>query len=74
MTETLTEKIIKAHLVDGRIQFVEEIGLKVDLALMQDATGTIACLHFETLDISKPKIEFDIVYVPDRLLHLCAFE
>jgi hypothetical protein len=55
------------------MQFVEEISIKVALALMQDSTGTMACLQFETLEVSKPKIEFVKAYVPDRL-HLCAFE
>ncbi len=68
MTGTLAEKIIKAHLVDGRMQFGEEIGIKVDRALMQDATGTMACLQFEALEISKPKIEFAIVYVDHNIL------
>ena len=68
MTGTLAEKIIKAHLVDGRMQFGEEIGIKVDRALMQDATGTMACLQFEALEISKPKIEFAIAYVDHNIL------
>ncbi len=68
MTGTLAEKIIKAHLVEGKMQPGEEIGIKVDRVLMQDATGTMACLQFEALDIPKPKLEFAIAYVDHNIL------
>ncbi len=68
MTGTLSEKIIKAHLVDGKMQSEEEIGIRVDRALMQDATGTMACLQFEALEIPQPKIEFAIAYVDHNIL------
>ncbi len=68
MTGTLAEKIIKAHLVEGRMEPGEEIAVKVDRALMQDATGTMACLQFEALDIPKPKLEFAIAYVDHNIL------
>jgi aconitate hydratase len=68
MTGTLAEKIIQAHLVDGKMQPGEEIGIKVDRALMQDATGTMACLQFEALEIPKPKVEFAIAYVDHNIL------
>jgi len=68
MTGTLAEKIIQAHLVDGKMQPGEEIGIKVDRALMQDATGTMACLQFEALEIPEPKVEFAIAYVDHNIL------
>ena len=37
---TLTEKIIKAHIIDGEMVKGTEIGLKIDQTLTQDATGT----------------------------------
>jgi aconitase A len=57
MTRTNSEKI-KAHLVEGKMEPDEEIGIKFDRGLMQDATGTMACLQFEALGIPKPKVEF----------------
>ena len=39
---TLTEKIIKAHIIDGEMVKGTEIGLKIDQTLTQDATGTMA--------------------------------
>jgi len=68
MTGTLAEKIIKAHLVEGRMEPGEEVGIKVDRALMQDATGTMACLQFEALEIPKPKVDFAIAYVDHNIL------
>ena len=45
---TLTEKIISDHLVGGS---EEEIDLRVDQILLEDATGTMACLQFEALGL-----------------------
>jgi aconitate hydratase len=49
MPTTLTHQILAAHLVDGRPAPGEEIQLRVDQALLQDATGTMACLELEQL-------------------------
>jgi len=68
MTGTVAEKIIKTHLVEGEMEPGQEIGITVDRALMQDATGTMACLQFEALDISTPKVEFAIAYVDHNIL------
>jgi aconitate hydratase len=46
---TLTEQILAEHLVEGRLAPGEEIRLRVDQALLQDATGTMACLQLEQL-------------------------
>jgi aconitate hydratase len=70
MTGTVAEKIIKAHLVEGKMELGEEIGIKVDRVLMQDATATMACLQFEALGISKPRVEFAIVYVDHNILQI----
>ena len=43
---TLTEKIIKEHIVDGEMIKGTEIGLRIDQTLTQDATGTMAYLEF----------------------------
>jgi aconitate hydratase len=46
---TLTHRILSEHLVDGRLVAGEEVQLRVDQALLQDATGTMACLELEYL-------------------------
>ena len=43
---TLTEKIIKNHIIDGEMIKGTEIGLRIDQTLTQDATGTMAYLQF----------------------------
>ena len=68
MTGTLAEKIIKTHLVEGKMEPGEEIGMNIDRALLQDATGTMACLQFEALEIPKPKTELAVVYVDHNIL------
>ncbi|MHA1712855.1 MAG: aconitate hydratase [Candidatus Ranarchaeia archaeon] len=68
MAKTLTEKIIGSHLVSGEMTPGEEIEIIVDRVLMQDATGTMACLQFEELGRNKPKTEFAIVYVDHNIL------
>ena len=44
---TIAEKIIKEHLVSGDMKCGEEIGLRIDQTLTQDATGTMAYLEFQ---------------------------
>lgn len=46
---TLTEKILKAHLVEGEMVKGSEIGIRIDQTLTQDATGTMAYLEFEAM-------------------------
>ena len=46
---TLTEKILKAHLVEGEMKKGTEIGIRIDQTLTQDATGTMAYLEFEAM-------------------------
>lgn len=64
----MAERILAAHLLDGKLAPGEEIGIKVDRVLMQDATGTMACLQFEALDIPKVKVEHAAIYVDHNIL------
>ena len=52
---TLTEKILSAHLVEGEMIKGEEIGIKIDQTLTQDATGTMAYLEFEAMGVPRVK-------------------
>lgn len=54
---TLTEKILKAHLVDGEMVKGKEIGIRIDQTLTQDATGTMAYLEFEAMGVPRVKTE-----------------
>ena len=70
MGKPLARKIIENHLVDGRPEAGSEIGIRVDRALMQDATGTMACLQFEALDIPRVRNELSIIYVDHNILQV----
>jgi len=70
MGKSLAYKIIEPHLVEGKMEPSEEIGIKVDRALMQDATGTMACLQFEALGIPKVKVEHAVIYVDHNILQV----
>ena len=64
----LAQKIISSHLADGRMEPGQEVGLKVDRVLMQDATGTMACLQFEAMGIPRVKAEHAAIYVDHNIL------
>ena len=65
---TLTEKIIKAHIIDGEMIKGQEIGLKIDQTLTQDATGTMAYIEFEAMGISQVKTERSVAYIDHNTL------
>ena len=72
MGKTIAEKIIQAHLISGQMVTGQEIALKIDQTLTQDATGTMAYLEFETMGIPQVKTEFSIAYVDHNTLQ-CSF-
>ncbi|MBN1232100.1 MAG: aconitate hydratase [Candidatus Coatesbacteria bacterium] len=59
----LTQKIIKNHLVSGKLIAQEPIEIRIDQTLTQDATGTMAYLQFESIGIDKIKTELSVSYV-----------
>lgn len=65
---TLTEKIIRAHIVDGELVKGTEIGLRIDQTLTQDATGTMAYLEFEAMGVPRVKTERSVAYIDHNTL------
>lgn len=65
---TLAQKIIKDHLVSGEMIPGEEIALKIDQTLTQDATGTMAYLEFETMGVPRVKTELSVAYIDHNTL------
>jgi len=65
---TLTEKILKAHIVDGVFEKGKEIGIRIDQTLTQDATGTMAYLEFEAIGIPRVKTERSVAYIDHNTL------
>ncbi len=65
---TLTEKILKNHLVDGEFKKGCEIGIKIDQTLTQDATGTMAYLEYEAMGVPRVKTEKSVAYIDHNTL------
>jgi aconitate hydratase len=70
MGYTLTEKILRAHLVDGSYEPGTEIGIKIDQTLTQDATGTMAYLQFESMGLSNIATELSVSYVDHNTIQV----
>ena len=68
MAKTMVEKILESHLVSGRLVPGEEIGIRIDQALTQDATGTMAYLQFEAMKVPRVKTELSVSYVDHNTL------
>ncbi len=68
MGQTLTEKILSAHLVDGVMEKGTEIGIRIDQTLTQDATGTMAYLEFEAMGVPRVKTERSVAYIDHNTL------
>ncbi len=65
---TIVQKIIKNHLVSGQMTAGEEIGLRIDQTLTQDATGTMAYLQFEAMGTKRVKTELSVAYIDHNTL------
>lgn len=68
MGKNLTQKIISRHLISGTMAYGEEIAVKIDQTLTQDATGTMAYLQFEAMGVPKVKTELSVSYVDHNTL------
>ena len=68
MGQTLAQKIIAAHLVDGTPAAGSEVGLRIDQTLTQDATGTMAYLEYEAMGIPRVKTELSVAYIDHNTL------
>ena len=62
MGQTLTEKILDDHLVEGELETGEEIGIDIDQVLTQDTTGTLVWLQFEALGLDEVQTELAAQY------------
>ena len=67
---TLTEKILKKHIVEGKPEKGKEVGIKIDQTLTQDATGTMAYLQFEAMKVPKVKTELSVSYVDHNTVQI----
>ena len=65
---TIAQKIIKEHLISGEMAVGNEIAIRIDQTLTQDATGTMAYLEFETMGVPRVKTELSVAYIDHNTL------
>jgi aconitate hydratase len=70
MAENLTRQILREHLAEGELSPGEAISLHVDQTLLQDATGTMALMQFEQLDVARVKVERALQYIDHNVIQL----
>src|ERR687893_46566 len=70
MADNLVTKILKDHVESGTYEQGEEIGLRVDQALLQDATGTMASLQFEEMGFDRVQVPLAVQYVDHNVIQL----
>ena len=70
MAETLTARLLQAHAPGGAQATDEEVRLSVDQVLLEDYTGTMACLQFEQVGKDRIQVPFAIQYVDHNVLQL----
>ena len=68
MSDNVASKLIRSHLVDGDMAPGEEIGLRIDQTLTQDATGTLVMQELEALGLDRVQTELSAQYVDHNLL------
>ncbi len=68
MSKNLATKILEAHLVEGELVPGREIAIRIDHALLQDATGTMAMLEFMAMGAERVKVELAAQYIDHNLL------
>src|ERR1700722_2795646 len=66
MAENVAQKLIRAHLLEGKMVPGEEIALKIDQTLCQDATGTLVMLELEAMGLKRTKADISVQYVDNK--------
>jgi len=63
MRGSVVGKILEEHIVEGNLRPGEEVSIRVDQVLTQDATGTMAWLQFEAIGVPKVRVPLVVSYV-----------
>jgi aconitate hydratase len=70
VARNVAEKLIEAHLLSGEMKAGEEIALRIDQTLTQDATGTLVMLELEAMELDRVKTELSAQYVDHNLIQV----
>jgi aconitate hydratase len=70
MGKNIVEKILAAHLISGELTTGLEIGIRIDQTLTQDATGTMAYLQFEAMNVPKVKTDLSVSYIDHNTIQI----
>lgn len=70
MAQNIVEKILSAHLVSGNPVAGEEVAIRIDQTLTQDATGTMAYLQFESMGLDRVKADVSVSYVDHNTIQV----
>jgi aconitate hydratase len=70
MAKNLVTRILEDHTVEGSLDPGEEVGLRIDQTLLQDATGTMACLQFERMGVDRVQVDLAVQYVDHNIIQL----
>ena len=65
---TLAQKIIAAHMVSGNPIPGEQVAIRIDQTLTQDATGTMAYLELEAMKTPGVATELSVSYVDHNMM------
>lgn len=68
MGQNVAQKLIESHLIEGTMYPGEEIALKIDQTLTQDATGTMVMLELEAMNVERAKTDISVQYVDHNIL------
>src|SRR5258707_6537053 len=68
MPMNLAQKLLDAHLIEGSLRAGEEIGIRIDQTLTQDATGTLVMLELEAMALDRVRTELSAQYIDHNLL------
>jgi aconitate hydratase len=70
MAKNLVTRILEGHMVEGSLDPGEEVDLRIDQTLLQDATGTMACLQFERMGVDRVRVDLAVQYVDHNVIQL----
>lgn len=68
MGYTISQKILKEHLLSGKLVAGSEISIRIDQTLTQDSTGTMAYLQFEAIGVPRVKTKLSVAYIDHNML------